>query len=55
MKNNWMYIIVWEIKRTGKVKELSTLDKVKHGCFSEYLKEHEHLFKIIENYVLEVK
>lgn len=28
MKNNWMYVIVWEIKRTGKVKELSTLDKV---------------------------
>ena len=55
MKNNWIYIINWEVKRTGEVKELSTLDEIEYECFAEYLKEHEHLFEIIENYVLEVK
>ena len=55
MKNNWIYLITWEVKRTGRIKELSTLDKIEYECFVEYLKEHEHLFEIIENYVLEVK
>lgn len=55
MENNWIYIIVWEVKRTGRVKELTTLDKVEYECFLEYLKEHAHLFEILENYVLEVK
>ena len=51
----WIYIITWEVKRTGAVKELSTLDRIEYECFVEYLKEHEHLFEILENYVLEVK
>lgn len=55
MKNNWIFIIAWEVKRTGEIKELSTLDKIEYECFLEYLKEHEYLFEIIENYVLEVK
>ena len=54
MKNN-LYLITWEVKRTGNIKELSTLDEIEYECFLEYLKEHEHLFEIIDNYVLEVK
>lgn len=51
----WIHIVTWEVKRTGRVKELTTLDKVEYECFLEYLKEHEHLFEILGNYVLEVK
>ena len=51
----WIYIITWEVKRTGRVKEMTTLDEIEYECFLEYLKEHEHLFEILENYVLEVK
>lgn len=54
MRNNWIYIINWEIKRSGRIRELSTLNKVEYECFLEYLKEHEHLFEILENYVLEL-
>ena len=51
----WIYIVTWEVKRTGRVKEMTTLDEIEYECFLEYLKEHEHLFEILENYVLEVK
>ena len=51
----WIYIITWEVKRTGRVKEMTTLDEIEYECFLEYLKEHEHLFEILEDYVLEVK
>lgn len=51
----WICVITWEIKETGKVRELSTLDRAEYEDFLEYLKEHEHLFKIIGNYALEVK
>lgn len=54
MKYNMVYIITWEIKRSGRIRELSTLDKVEYECFLEYLKEHQHLFEILENYELEL-
>ena len=50
----YLFILSWEIKRSGKVKEISTLDRIEYECFKEYLRENNHLFEIYEDYVLVV-
>ncbi|MBQ8472846.1 MAG: hypothetical protein IJ501_05030 [Bacilli bacterium] len=54
MENNWVYIIVWEIKRSGRVRDFTTLDKQEYQNFKEYLINKADKFEIIEDYVLEL-
>ena len=53
MKNNMFYTIVWEIKRTGRVRDFVTFDKQE---YEEVLKniENSNRYKLLEHYKLEL-
>lgn len=50
----WVHILVWEIKRSGRIREFSTLDKQEYQDFKEYLASKADRFEILEDYVLEL-
>ena len=53
MKNNWVYVISWEIKRSGRVREFTTLDEQE---YKEVLKNiiNSNRYELLEHYVLEL-
>lgn len=53
MKNNMVYTIVWEIKRSGRVRDFCTLDKQE---YEEVLKNiiNNNRYELLEHYELEL-
>ena len=53
MLTDYIYIISWEIKRSGRVREFTTLDEQE---YKEVLKNiiNSNRYELLEHYVLEL-
>ncbi len=54
MMNDYMYIISWEIVKSGKVMEKSFLNKEEYENFKKQLL-NDSKYKVLEFYVLDLK
>ena len=55
MFTDLLYIISWEILRSGEIKEAIFIDKECYKRQKSYLLEHKERYKILESYILDME
>ena len=55
MFNDNLYVISWEILRSGEIKEAIFIDKECYNRQKGYLLEHKERYKILESYILDME
>ena len=55
MFTDLLYIISWEILRSGEKKECVFIDKECYNRQKSYLLEHKERYKILESYTLDME
>ncbi len=54
MMCDYIFIVSWIIKRNGKVREKSFLDKKEYDEFIKYIVGHKE-YKLLEAYILDLE